>query len=273
MNLPQQLISRNPDSTKLDYGHALLVAGSYGRMGCAILAARACLRVGAGLLTAHLPQRSVDVMQVALPEAMVSVDSHLSLFSDANLDTAPYAAVAAGPGLGTHRSSALALLSLLHRAAHLPVVLDADAINMLAKVKDGKYEGLTLDWDRMSPRLVLSPHQREYQRLFGQQSPEVVSRQLGLVLVCKSHHTRVFSPDGECYINHTGNPGMATAGSGDVLTGIILGLLSQGVPPFEAARVGVHLHGLAGDLAARRLGQASVIAGDLIDHLPMAIMG
>lgn len=272
MKLPQQLISRDPNTTKLDYGHAFLAAGSYGKMGCAVLSARACLRVGAGLLTVHLPQRSVDVMQVALPEAMVSIDSNDSIFSNVDLDLSRYAAVAAGPGLGTDFRTTKALLSLMRKAKNLPVILDADAINMLAKVNDGKFEGLKLDWESMSSRMVLTPHEREYERLFGEESPAEVSRRLGVVLVCKSHHTHVYSPQGDCYINDTGNPGMATAGSGDVLSGIILGLLSQGVQPFEAAKLGVYLHGLAGDCAAAHLGQASMIAGDIVDHLPEAIM-
>lgn len=258
--MPAFLNHRNPDTHKGDYGHALLVAGSYGKMGAAVLAARACLRTGAGLLTVHVPRRGVDIMQVAVPEAMVSIDedecrwSHL--FTAQEL--ARYDAVAVGPGLG--RESHEALRALLQAWAG-PMVADADGLNMMA------------DWAEKPLRrgMILTPHARERQRLIGSRDPREVCRDSGAVMVCKGHRTHVIDGEGRIYENTTGNPGMATAGSGDVLTGIILGILSQNTDSQltieNCATLGVWLHGKSADKAVENQSECSLVAGDIIKYL------
>ncbi len=253
---------RPPETTKHDYGHALLIAGAYGRMGCAILAARAALRSGCGLVSVHLPSRCVDPMQAAFPEAMVSIDPCDKIFSLPPNQLERYSAIAIGPGIGTDETTQEALYTLLsERPADMPLVLDADALNILA---------LHSDWLSQAKGAIITPHSREYERLFGDNAPAEMAKHYGLIIVKKAHHTRVYSPEGQVYENHTGNAGMATAGSGDVLTGIITGLLARGYKQDDACVVGMYLHGLAGDIAARELGEESVIASDLIQYLPQA---
>lgn len=252
---------RNQETTKHDYGHALLVAGAYGRMGCAIIAAEAALRSGCGLLTVHLPERCVNPMQTALPEAMVSIDKSPTLFSSQMHDLERYRAIAAGPGLGTAQATHDALLCLLAACpANTPLVLDADALNMLAP------------WHMplRDRTIVITPHAMEYQRLFGDADPAEMARQHNLIIVKKAHRTRVYSPDGQIYENHTGNAGMATAGSGDVLTGIMLGMLSSNILHTDIYRIvcrAVKIHGVLGDLAIGKQSESSLIASDLIKKL------
>lgn len=258
MNL--SLPVRPAESAKWDYGHALLIAGSYGRMGCAILAARACLRSGVGLLTVHLPERGLDPMQTAVPEAMTEIDQNPALFTSAPQHPERFQAVGIGPGIGTSDETAQALTATLERL-RCPLVLDADALTILAQ------QGL----GRLPQETVITPHEREYRRLFGDSDPAETARKHHLVIVRKSHHTTIFGPQGEQFVNTTGNPGMATAGSGDVLTGIILSFLAQGMPPFEAAARGVHYHGKSGDIAAQRRGEYSLTASDIIENLGFAM--
>ncbi|MBR1549301.1 MAG: NAD(P)H-hydrate dehydratase [Bacteroidales bacterium] len=254
---------RNPETTKHDYGHALLIAGAYGRMGCAILAARAALRSGCGLVSVHLPQRCVDPMQAAFPEAMVSIDP-----SDTRFTTVPdhlerYGAIAVGPGLGTHPDTAQALLHLLEaRPAGVPLVLDADALNILATLPKEQFSILNFQLS------ILTPHAREYERMFGSEDPAEVSKQCNFIIVKKSHRTHVYAPDGRVYVNHTGNAGMATAGSGDVLTGILLGMAAQGGgDPFRMVCKAVEMHGKIGDIAVRKQSESSLIASDMVENL------
>ncbi len=270
--LPEQarglLRNRPKFSHKGTYGHALLIAGSETKTGAAILASRACLRAGAGLLHVHLPAASVVPMQTAFPEAMISRDASKSCFSRLP-DLSPYQAVGVGPGLGTDTSTAAAL-KLLIQECKVPMVFDADALNLLAENKT---------WLAfLPPNTILTPHPKEFERLtsafdngferLGLQR-KLAMRHKIIVLV-KGAHTTICLPDGKCYFNTTGNPGMATAGSGDVLTGIILGLLAQGYSPAKAALLGVYLHGLAGDLAAEKSGMESLIASDIIAQLGQA---
>lgn len=259
MNLPKTLNQRDPETHKGDYGHALLVAGSYGKMGCAVLAAKAAMRTGAGLLTVHLPKEGVGVIQTAFPEAMTSVDTDNELFSTIPDHLERYTALAVGPGIGTAEITCEALARLLESWQEKPLVLDADALNILAKRK----ELLPL----LEGHSIVTPHTGEYSRLFGAEEASETAQRYNLVVVQKRHRTRVFSPDGQEYQNTTGNAGMATAGSGDVLTGIILGLLAQGLELYEAAKTGVYLHGKSGDLAIEKQSQASLIASDLIENL------
>lgn len=255
-------------SHKGNYGHALLIAGSRGKTGAAVLAARAVLRAGAGLLTVHCPACGLDVLQSAVPEAMCSPDSNADCWSDF-CATETYAAIGVGPGIGTGRPTAAALDQLLQKASR-PLVLDADALNLLATHPDW--------WLSLPENSILTPHPKEFERLFGASADDFARNDLQramaierrVVIVLKGAHTAIAGPDGACWFNSTGNPGMATAGSGDVLTGILTGLLASGYLPAQAARLGVFLHGLAGDLAARHKSMQGMTAGDLVDAIPQA---
>ena len=252
---------RNQETTKHDYGHALLVAGAYSRMGCAILSARAALRSGCGLLTVHLPQRCVDPLQAAFPEAMVSVDPSPTHFTTLPEHLERYAAIAVGPGIGTAPNTREALLQLLAiRPIEIPLVLDADALNLLSP----------LTTNILPSNTILTPHAGEYRRLFGDADPAAMAAKHGCIIVQKAHHTRVYSPDGQAYENHTGNAGMATAGSGDVLTGILLGMLASNhlhTKPYDIVCRAVEIHGQLGDLAIEKQSESSLIASDLVDNL------
>lgn len=251
-------------SHKGTYGHALLIAGSQGMMGAAVLSARACLRSGVGLLSVHSPQCGYLVLQEAVPEAMVSTDPHqFQVSSIPSLE--PYAAIGMGCGLGQKASTLMALDQLL--ATKLPpLVLDADALNLIAAA----------GWrDRLPVGSILTPHPKEFARLFGASGSSVeqlarlrqAAQHHQCYILLKGAHSVVATPTGECFFNSTGNPGMATAGSGDVLTGIITSLLAQGYPAPHAAALGMFLHGRAGDLALAQQSAESLVASDLINHL------
>ena len=276
---PDFLNNRPADSHKGHYGHALLVAGSYGKMGAAVLAARACLRSGVGLLTVHVPAKGVDIMQTAVPEAMVSIDSndtHWTMQFRPE-DLARYDAIAVGPGLGTNCTEALD--TLLSSACGKPLVLDADALNMIVNITE-KESRLGIQ-GHLAPT-ILTPHAKEFERLFGTyKSPEerqdaqrMISRQSGCAIVYKGNRTQTTGSKGEMYINTTGNPGMATAGSGDVLTGVLLAILAQNkekqLDAAMCASLGVWIHGKSGDLAHKKLSECGIVASDIIDFLPKA---
>jgi ADP-dependent NAD(P)H-hydrate dehydratase / NAD(P)H-hydrate epimerase len=264
-----KLKPRKKYAHKGNFGHALLIAGSKGMAGAALLAARACLRSGVGLLTIHVPSELCDIMQIAVPEAMLSIDKTQQYISGI-ASTASFSAVGIGPGLGKHTDTAAFLRSflLLHRQ---PLVIDADALNLLAADPDL----LNL----LPKGSILTPHPKEFERLFGPSENDFErnkkqrerSAQLGIVIVLKGAHTAISSPEGYCYFNSTGNPGMATGGSGDVLTGIITSLLAQGYPPTEAAYLGVWLHGRAGDLAKEKVGETSLLASDIVNGISGAL--
>lgn len=259
MTFPDFWNTRRDDTHKGDYGHALLVAGSYGKMGCAVLAARACMRSGVGLLTVHLPEKGLNVIQCAVPEAMTSIDYDGMLFSNVPSNLSRYDALAVGPGIGTAERTYLALRTLLADWGERPLVLDADALNIVSQHRDL----LPL----LKGHTIVTPHAKEYERLFGDDDPSDAAKENGIVIVKKGHHTKVYSPDGEIYENTTGNPGMATAGSGDVLTGVLLALLAQGMPLFEAACMGTYIHGKSADIAASIQPQATIVASDIVDGL------
>ena len=259
---------RNQETTKHDYGHGLLIAGSYGKMGCAILAARAALRSGCGLISVHLPERCVDPMQAAFPEAMVSIDPSPTLFSTAPEHLDRYTAIAVGPGIGTDPATCDALHSLLSHlsplTSHLSpsIILDADALNILAK----EIQHSTFNIQHS----IITPHAREYERLFGDADPAEMAAKHNVIIVKKAHHTRVYSPDGQMYENHTGNAGMATAGSGDVLTGILLGMLCSNhlhAKVYDIVCRAVELHGKLGDFALANQSESSLIASDMVEKL------
>jgi NAD(P)H-hydrate epimerase len=257
---------RAKQSHKGNYGKALLVAGSYGKMGAAVLSARACKRGGVGLLTLHIPKCGYDILQTAVPEAMVTVDAHEHHFSgleDEQLDG--YDTVGIGPGLGTAPETKSALHGLLVAASerNLSLVIDADALNIC-----GAHRALLHD---LPERTVLTPHPKEFERLTEPARNDFHRLQLlrefcrtyQVHVVLKGGPTAVGAPDGQVSFNSSGNPGMATGGSGDVLTGLITALLAQKYHPGDAARLGVYLHGLAGDLAAEALGYEALTASDL----------
>ena len=276
---PDFLNHRPADSHKGNYGHALLVAGSYGKMGAAVLAARACLRSGVGLLTVHVPAKGVDIIQTAVPEAMVSIDSNDTHWTRQfrSEDLARYDAIAVGPGLGTNCTEALD--TLLSSACGKPLVLDADALNMIVNITE-KESRLGIQ-GHLAPT-ILTPHAKEFERLFGTyKSPEerqdaqrIISRQSGCAIVYKGNRTQTTGSKGEMYINTTGNPGMATAGSGDVLTGVLLAILAQNkekqLDAAMCASLGVWIHGKSGDLAHKKLSECGIVASDIIDFLPKA---
>lgn len=253
---------------KGDFGHGLLIAGSYGMAGAAVLSAKACLRSGIGLLTVHTASRNNDIVQTSVPEAMMQADLYEYLFATP-VDTDNYQAVAIGPGIGREQDTANALAEQL-KLCTSPIVLDADALNILSENRE---------WLAYIPKhSILTPHPKELDRLTGlsQNSFERLNktRDLAATLQCfiilKGAYTAVVTPEGKCFFNPTGNPGMATGGSGDVLTGILLSLLSQGYKPEEACKLGVYVHGLAGDMAAKEKGETGMLAGDIIDSLSAA---
>lgn len=252
---------RPADGHKGTFGHALLIAGKYGMAGASILAARACLRSGVGKVTIHCPRRNNDVLQVAVPEAIVQHDTDDDCFTAPVIPDA-YDAVAIGPGIGTHVTTQHAFIKQLATLGTKPLVLDADALNILSLNKE--------QLRALPPLTILTPHLAEYRRMADEESPADFSRRLGIILLLKGHPTRIYFPDGRAYSCPWGNSGMATAGSGDVLTGVLCALLAQKYTPEEAALLGTALHSIAGDKASQSLGEDSVIASDIISHLPLA---
>ncbi len=253
---------------KGSFGHGLLVAGSSGKIGACILGAGAALRSGIGLLTCHIPFCGALVMPGAIPEAMIRPDRSTEYVSDIG-NTDHFSAVGAGPGLGTGAETQNAIQQLLKNCRR-PVVLDADALNILSMHKDW----LSL----LQPDTILTPHPKEFERLAGSTDNGFArldrqlafSREHNCIVILKGAFTSITTSDGTVFFNSTGNPGMATAGSGDVLTGILLSLLAQGLTPVNAAVAGVYLHGLAGDIAAAESSFESLIASDIINCLGKA---
>ena len=263
-----RILPREPFAHKGKMGNALIIAGSYGMGGASVLATKACLRSGAGKVTAHTPKCNYLTMQISVPEAVIQFDREETTFSEA-VDTEDFNAVGIGPGLGTSEQTAIAIISQLRRT-QCPLVADADAINILSNHRA---------WLQQLPKgIILTPHPKEFDRLEGHCTDSYerlmkardLAQSLQAFILLKGHFTSLCLPDGHIIFNSTGNAGMATAGSGDVLTGIITGLLARGYKQEDACVVGMYLHGLAGDIAARELGQESVIASDIIQHLPYA---
>ncbi len=269
-DLKPMLRRRYEFAHKGDMGHALIVAGSYGMAGAAILATRACLRSGVGKVTVHTPRKNNDVLQTAVPEAVLHLDREDQFFTEP-MSTDDFEAMAIGPGLGTAEGTAIAMIAQLRRAT-CPSVVDADALNIISNHRA---------WMQQLPKeIIMTPHDAEFDRLVGTASNGSYDRlskvrdmaeRLNAYIILKGRYSALCMPDGHVFFNPTGNPGMATAGSGDVLTGIITGLLARGYQQREAALLGMYLHGLAGDMAAKDLGQESLIASDIIRYLPKAI--
>lgn len=266
----RKLIRPRPDfAHKGNMGNALIVAGSYGMAGAAMLATKACLRSGVGKVTVRTPKNNCLAMQVAVPEAVLSIDPDEEVFSE-SASTDDIDALGIGPGLGQTETTAVALIGQFKRT-HCPIVADADALNILANHRA---------WLQQLPKnMIMTPHPKEMDRLASNaangdydrlcKAMDFAERHEAFIIL-KGHHTAICTPQGKVFFNNTGNSGMATAGSGDVLTGIITGLLARGYSEEQACLLGVFLHGRAGDIAADRLGKESLIASDIIDHLPMA---
>ncbi|MDB5251553.1 MAG: NAD(P)H-hydrate dehydratase [Flaviaesturariibacter sp.] len=257
-----RLRPRSRFSHKGSFGHALLAAGSWGKMGACVLAARASLRSGLGLLTCFVPACGYAIMQTSVPEAMVVTDDDVRSLSSLPPDTDRYDAIGVGPGIGTGPETGEMLASLL-RTFQKPLVLDADALNLISQ----RPELL----ESVPAGSILTPHPREFDRLFGAHASDFdrietarrVAAERQLVVLIKGHHTVVATP-GRTYFNTTGNAGLAKGGSGDILTGLLTALLAQGYPPAHAALLGVYLHGLAGDLCAGVMGMESMLPGDVL---------
>lgn len=253
---------------KGNFGHGLLISGSYGMGGASVLSARACLRSGVGLLTLHTPVCNHALLQASVPEAMVQDDVHERFFAEP-VDLDNFQAIGMGPGLGLEEVTAQAVIDQVSEC-NIPLVLDADALNIFSSYRNYL--------SRIPQNTILTPHVRELERIVGRCSNSyerlLKARELAAAQQCyivlKGAWTVVITPEGYCFFNPTGNPGMATGGSGDVLTGVITSLLAQGYSEEEACRLGAYVHGLAGDIACCRVGEISLTAGDIVEALPEA---
>lgn len=260
-------------SHKGTFGHALLIVGSKGMMGAAVLSAKACLRAGVGKLTCHVPNVANEIMQIAVPEAMTwTTDSDFDFMATnfTENDLSSFQSIGIGPGWGTHSDVFRMLKTIITSAKDKKLVIDADALNLLATEEGQKL------LNELPPNTVLTPHPKEFQKLIGKRWKDdfdkmallqAFAKQYQVFVVLKGYQTAIATPNGDVYFNSTGNPGMATGGSGDVLTGIITALLAQGYSAKEATILGVFKHGEAGDLAAASRGQMAMIASDIIENL------
>lgn len=253
---------------KGSWGRALIMAGSFGKMGAAVLAGKAALRSGIGLLTMYVPGCGYNIVQTTIPEAMAIVDD-----GDHFLTTCPevkgFDVIGIGPGIGLEQETMMSLIEMV-RAFQKPIVLDADAVNLMAD-----HQELL----KMLPEgSIITPHPKEFERLVGAwendferiEKQKVLAGKHNIIVVVKGAHTTIATPDGEVFFNSTGNAGMATGGSGDVLTGVVTALLGQGYQSIDAVLLGVYFHGLSGNLASFDIGQSSLIASDIIDYLHKA---
>lgn len=255
-------------SHKGTFGHALIVAGSKGMAGASVLSSKSALKSGAGLVTVHGPECNRTVVQTAIPEVIFSSDpSNDFITSCENIEKSN--AIAIGPGIGAHFKTS-EMLGISLEKLDKPCVIDADALNIISQRKE---------FLRLIPEnSILTPHPKEFERLFGKcnssyermMKAQEAAQQYEIIIVLKGANTLIATPDGNLYFNSTGNPGMATAGSGDVLTGILVGLLAQGYTPEDTAKLGVFLHGRAGDLALENESAESLISGDIISNLGKA---
>ena len=279
MNPKNQLSKRNLNSHKGSYGRVAIIAGSRGMTGSAYLSSQSALRTGSGLVYTLIPEYLETIMSIKLTEAIIKpiIDNGKGHFVKESiepiineLDTMD--SIAIGPGIGVDKDR-IQLVSEIISRAKAPLVVDADGINCLS-------ENIELLNQRTNP-IIITPHPGEMSRLLNIETKEIESKRqyysqylsdkYNIIIVLKGNKTIVASPDYEHYINNTGNPGMATAGSGDVLTGIIASLLGQGLDPFYAAKLGVKLHGLAGDIARDKLGEYGMIASDIVEAIPISI--
>lgn len=258
-----------PKTHKGIQGHALIIGGSYGKIGAVVLASKAALKTGCGLVTALIPQCGYEILQTANPEVMVITDDFMEHLTDIHFDLKPQA-IGIGIGMGQHTDTQHAFYNFLKNNS-LPLVVDADALNSLA---------LNPEWLSLLPqKTILTPHLKELERLIGPWNSEdeklekvsALSLQYHCIIVVKGAPTLIVDNENR-YQNTTGNPALATAGSGDVLTGMITSLLAQSYEPVDAAILGVYLHGLTADLALPTTGYQSFIASDCIDWIGKAYL-
>lgn len=270
-DVPAEILKIRPKyGHKGTFGHALLISGSYGKMGATVLASRACLRSGVGLLTVYCPAAGYSVLQTAVPEAMTVTDPETN-FTSQLPDLSSYNAIGIGPGLGKAPATRQLVKQLLE-TIKVPLVIDADALNILAEDENLK--------NLISPGSILTPHPKEFERLAGKAQNDYHRLELlkdfchqhRCYVVLKGAHTCIGTPDGTFYFNSTGNPGMATGGTGDVLTGIITALVAQQYPSLDACILGVYLHGLAGDLVKAEIGEQALLASDIVSYLGKAFL-
>ena len=261
-NTKAALKPRSANSHKGNHGHALIVAGSMGSMGAAVIAARACMRSGVGLLTVNVPEEERFILQTAIPEAMLVRRENTAF------DFNRFAAIGIGPGIGIDAVAINLLTDILEQSTK-PLLLDADALKIIADHK-------TL-LDKVPEQTILTPHPKEFERLFGihKNAEDRTStaikkaKEMNVVIVLKSHQTLV-TYAGEAFYNTTGNAGLAKGGSGDALTGTITAFLAQGYPSFVAAKLGVYIHGLAADIALQDQSMESLLITDVIECLGKA---
>jgi len=277
-SIKPMLKERAKFSHKGNYGHAVIVAGGYGKIGAAVLATRACLRTGAGLTTVHIPKCGYEIIQGTVPEAMVNVDSgEEAIHDELRVEHLKgVTAIGVGPGIGKESATKQVLKNLLSTIKtpdkKSSLVLDADALNILSEKKELL--------SHLPPGTILTPHPKEFTRLSGEAKNDFEQHELQIQfsqkhkvwVVLKGQCTCITSPEGHAYFNSTGNAGMAKGGSGDILTGMITSLLAQGYNSYQAAVLGVYLHGLAGDIAASQKGMDGMIAGDIINCIPEAFL-
>lgn len=260
---------RSPFAHKGNFGHALLLAGSFGKMGAAVLAAKACLRSGAGLISLYIPGCGYNILQTVCPEAMVITDPDFHKITTIPVELDKYQVIGIGPGIGTDDKTVSTILELLKTYTG-KLVIDADALNIISK------DISVLKSSRA--KIILTPHPKEFSRLFGESENDFdrislckkAAAEYGIVILLKGRYSVIATPGGMLHINPTGNSGMAKGGSGDVLTGILTALMAQGYESEFSAILGCYIHGLAGDLAAEKYGKESMLASDLTDQLGMA---
>jgi NAD(P)H-hydrate epimerase len=261
---------RNQDSHKGTYGHAIIVAGSFGKIGAAVLTAKACLKTGVGLLTMYIPKCGYNIMQTSVPEAMVICDENETMIAN-DVQLEKFNAVGIGCGIGTDVATEKVVKNII-QSFKKPMVIDADAINIISKNK------AWLKWIPVGS--IFTPHAMEFERLCGKSANEEdrkitqidFSKTHHVCIILKGHHTVISCPDGNVYTNTTGNAGMAKAGNGDALTGMLTAFLAQGYAAEQACIAGVYLHGLAGDMAVKETGEFSLLASDLIETIGKAFL-
>ena len=276
----EQLTKRNPNSHKGSYGRVAIIAGSRGMTGAAYLASQSAIKTGSGLVYTLIPEYLETIMSIKLTEAIIKPinDKGKGHFVKESIEPIinelkAMDSIALGPGIGVDYDR-IQLVSQIIKSIDIPMVIDADGINCLSK-------NIEILKQRNNP-IIITPHPGEMSRLLNIDIEEIESKRqyyskylsdkFNVITVLKGNRTIVTALEGQPYINNTGNPGMATAGSGDVLTGIIASLLGQGLDPFHAAKLGVELHGLAGDIARDKLGEYGMIASDIMEAIPHSII-
>ena len=267
-DIAAKIFKRKRFDHKGKFGHANIISGSYGKIGAAVLASKACLHTGVGLLTVHIPRFGYEIIQTAVPEAMVSIDKYDKVISKIPpIDN--YSAIGVGPGIGKSHQTTIAIKDLLSKA-NSPLILDADALNIISENRDFI--------DLIPPGSIITPHVKEFDRLVGSSKSnfERLQNQIqfavehNIVVILKGAFTSICSPDGKCVFNSTGNPGMAKGGCGDILLGMIVALFAQGYSAADAAIIAVFLHGLAADIAVKETSEEALISSEIVEKIGKA---